>query len=331
MKTDLKLLEEDERLNINELALIEQAIRASQPTVQLSDLAPEESDRITRTKETGSTIAQLPHPHFNDRLNPNKVTAAPEISSRVSAVVNNVGIASSPAHLDSIFDLASTPADHHDEAENLESAIRARLSGETNQSVNEAAQHLEIARGLLEDQLPAAPDHLNHSLAEVIEQANPKEPFPDLAREIIHLGLDMEAFYTEKKLNRYKKEGDQFKANIDLLLKLNAQLPKMNSDDTPYEIKETTKVEIEKITEQLKAVGIDIFPGMAIGAEFSKEQLASATSQINHHIDVNRTGLQELFTTKISIAVQFLQMMTEVMKKVADLDDRQKRKALEIR
>jgi hypothetical protein len=204
-------------------------------------------------------------------------------------------------------------------------------------SIDDAIAQLEIARkGLEEEQaIPRSDQEIIDLLPlpteELVDQiVVPHVEFPHLAREIMNLGLGMEKYHTESKLNMHKKEGDEYKAKIDLLIKLSAQLPRMNSDDGSYELKEEARVEIIKIAEELKAKGIDIFPGMEVGDEFTKEQLAAANSLVNHNIDVSRTSLQELFTTKISVSIQFLQIMTEVMKKVSDYDDRQKRKALEI-
>ena len=153
-----------------------------------------------------------------------------------------------------------------------------------------------------------------------------KTPFPNLAREIMKLGMGMEGFQTAR-LAGYKKQGDEYKEKINLLLSLSSHLPKLSAEDTPPEMIQGEKEAILKIHEELKAKGIDIFPGKMVGEEFSKEELAAANSLINHHIDVSRTSLQELFTTKISLAIQFLSMMGEVMKKISEKDDQQKRKA----
>jgi len=325
---------EEERIEDIHLGLIEQAIRAAQPTVLLNDLPREESSRIERSKIAGATLEEIPYPRRHDRLNPAKVTDAPEIQSRVVEAARTVGMIS-PKRSNSIFDLASAPSRRVvDAADNFENQMRILMSGESLDVVDDTIEHLDLARTNLEEELPLP--HSDQEMVdvlneEIIERSLASAPFPNLALEIMQLGLAMETFQTENKLARYKIEGDACKANIDTLLKLSAQLPKMNSDDGSYEVKEEAKLEIQRIAEELREKGIDIFPGMEIGGELTKEQLASANSLINHHIDVNRTNLQEIFTTKISVSIQFLQMMTEVMKKCAEYDDRAKRKMLEIR
>jgi hypothetical protein len=328
---------EDDRLDINNAsqAIIDLALRANQQTVEVNELPPEERSRIERTKASGVTLGSIPTPGFNDRLNPSKISAVPTSHSVVSKAASNVGLTSTQVDMGSVFDLAASSSSRKASTtiQNLENAVRASMDGESMQSIDDAIAQLEIARkGLEEEQaIPRSDQEIIDLLPLPTEElVDPHVEFPHLAREIMNLGLGMEKYHTESKLNMHKKEGDEYKAKIDLLIKLSAQLPRMNSDDGSYELKEEARVEIIKIAEELKAKGIDIFPGMEVGDEFTKEQLAAANSLVNHNIDVSRTSLQELFTTKISVSIQFLQMMTEVMKKVSDYDDRQKRKALEI-
>jgi hypothetical protein len=233
-----------------------------------------------------------------------------------------------PVDISSIYDvLPPAPVQPSLETKiaDAQSSLQARL-----QNGLENAKNAETA-----DEILASADELSDSTAieQVIENVISPPPgsssFPNLAREIMKVGMGMEGFHT-KRLAEYKKEGDKFKDKIDLLVKLSSHLPKLTSDDTSFELKEEARVEISKIHEQLKARGIDLFPGMTIEKELSKEQLAAANSLINHHIDVSRTSLQELFTTKISIAIQFLSMIGEVMKKISDKDDQLKRKTTQL-
>ncbi len=331
---------EEDRLDdiiASQQGLIDLALRANQQTVQLSELPEDTISQIERTKAVGANLDALPRVGFNDRLDPSKVTLAPQVQSLVGKVAGRAGLTSTQVDLGNIFDIASTPSrKEKTPLEKLEDAVRASLAGESMQSVDDAILALEEGKQALHD-AEAVPredqeiiDTLPLPINDFIPAATPHVEFPHLAREIMNLGLKMEEFHTQNRLNVYKKEGDEYKEKIDTLLKLAAELPKMNSDDGSYDLSEEAQAKILSIAAELKEKGIDIFPDVEINGQISKAQLAAANSLVNHHIDVSRTSLQELFTTKISVSIQFLQMMTEVMKKVADYNDRQVRKALEI-
>ncbi len=321
--------EDEDRIDGVERGLIEAAIRANQPTVQLNDLSAEESSRILRTKIGEAAIQAVERPSLNDRIDPVRISLKRkrDDDDTASNLAKAFGVIPNKRSNGSVYDLASAPKLRTEEDEEKEHLIDATAQLEMNKALLEHEMAEPQTDQSMVDYLDRADDQLNQSYSTAVKTA---APFPNLAREIMNLGLAMEKFHTEQKLGKYKEEGDACKAKIDTLLKLSAELPKMNSDDGSYELKEETKEKIHAIASELKAQGIDIFPGMEVGGEITKEQLASANSLINHHIDVNRTNLQELFTTKISVSIQFLSMMTEVMKKVADYDDRQKRKALEL-
>jgi hypothetical protein len=154
-------------------------------------------------------------------------------------------------------------------------------------------------------------------------------PFPNLVLEIVTADLKMEGFQTDK-LAGHKREGDALKEKMNDLVKLSSHLPKLNSEDTSYELKEETNQEILKIHQKLVSQGIDLFPGMPLTEnKLSKEHLAATNSLINHHIEASKTSLQELFTTKLSISTQFLSMINEVTKKIIEKDDHLKRKTMQ--
>lgn len=322
---------EEEKLGGVERGLIEQAIRAAAPTVKCEDLSAEESSRIKRVESAGAAIQGLPHPKLNDYLSPSKISEAPSVVlERVAAVARDLGL--TPPTTNTIFDVEARRAELMNQSDEKNDEIGDLINGVARLEMDKALLGHELAApqtdASMVDYLARSDEQLTKSYGTAVKAA---APFPHLAREIMKLGLAMEKHHTENKLGVYKKQGDDCKAKIDMLLKLSAQLPRVNSEDSSYEVKEETKAEISKIAEELKANGIDIFPGSEVGKEISKDQLAAANSLINHHIDAHRTNLQELFTTKISVSIQFLQMMTEVMKKVSELHDRGVRKAQELR
>ena len=236
----------------------------------------------------------------------------PSLAQKISSTPDNVGRvveASSNAFpitdvAGSIYDIASQPVQLP-----IATAIEETIANLKRMNVAESEEEMaEVADMSVE------------------EAAVKATPFPNLAREIMTLGIGMEGFQTGR-LAGYKKQGDECKGKIDLLLSLTSHLPKLSAEDTPYELKQETQAKILEIHEQLKEKGIDIFPDMEIGAQLSKEQLAAANSLVNHHIEMQRTALQELFHTKINLAIQFLSMIGDTMKDIAKKDDRAKEKA----
>lgn len=313
----------DEKVDNSNLKEISKMLEAN--LIQKDNTTASERERVARERKIAATSLyyppasqQLPHPFLLQAGN----LQVPSLGQKISNLsgiegIDRVAQASSQAFpaadiAGSIYDIASQPvevpiAKFIEETQTSLEAMRARVieNAELTGSSEEMAELADMP------------------VEELVQLAT---PFPNLAREIMRLGLGMETFQTAK-LAAYKKQGDEFKEKINLLLSLSSHLPKLSAEDTPSELKLETKEAIMKIHEELKAKGIDIFPGMTIGDEFSKEQLAAANSLVNHHIDVSRSSLQELFTTKISLAIQFLSMMGEVMKKVSEKDDQLKRKA----
>jgi hypothetical protein len=323
---------EDELDNINAMdpAMVA-AILAKQQNIELQELPSQMRGTTEKTSAVHGKRVRPPEPGFNDRLPSSKQVKRNDGHPGIAKIAANNAITSPRINLGSIYDIAGAPSGRAlQDIDKLEKQINAAMAGHSMEEIDESIDFFEQTQENLKDQLPNPPDVTDLSTKEIVVQAAPISEFPNLAREIMDLGLKMEAFQTQNKLNKYKKEVDECKQKIDQLLKMSALLPKMNSDDSPYELKQETQTELLRIAEELKALGIDIFPGVTVGGELTKEQLAAANSLINHHIDMNRTTIQEIFTTKISVSLQFLQMMTEVMKKVADLHRRQIEKALEI-
>ncbi len=335
----LKNLDDEKLGALDSTSLTTKIIEAALLTPE-KKASSEELERIERERKIAAT--SLHHPPMSmQHSNPFMFQAVkPQVSSLGQKISNLSGIegvdrvsqAKSTAFpsaniAGSIYDIASKPvpipvSSVIEEAQaNLENLRDRGIANE-----RKAADPEEILASA-EDMVPV----IDLSNEELIENAlEPVAiPFPNLAREIMNLGKGMEGFQTGK-LGGYKKQGDEYKTKINQLIELSSHLPKLSSEETSYELKQETKDEILKIHEELKAKGIDIFPGLDIDNAFSKEQLAAANSLINHHIDASRTSLQELFTTKISIAIQFLSMIGEVMKKVSEKDDQVKRKTMQL-
>jgi len=294
--------------------------------IHINCLQPHEAKQIQGARESARVLTTIPKARWNGRLDAGKLSPIPEVAERVSQAS---GFNAPAMNLESIF----APQVVNNE---LGNAVRLRMGGESPEDIQDAQESIANAvedlenYALSEHSVDEMVEAMDLTTEEVIENVATR-PFPNLAREIMTLGLGLESFQTENRLKRYKLEADQCKVNIDTLLKLSAQLPKMNSDDLSYELKNEAKEEIHKLVVQLREKGIDIFPGLEIGKDLGKDQLASANSLINHHIDLNKTKLQELFTTKIAVAIQFMTMIGEVMKKVSEKDDQLKRKTLEQR
>jgi hypothetical protein len=197
----------------------------------------------------------------------------------------------------------------------------AKLLAHTYKKASEVVQNLPRPgeRGLEAEDVP------DLSLEEVVQSAcQTTGAFPNLAYEIIRLGLEMENFQTENRLNRYQEQGHEYKGTIGTLLDLTAQLQKLPSDADSHELSDKVK----QMLSDLKDKRIDLLPDHE--GQISREQLVSVKSLINSHVDALRSKLTDLFTTKISIVVQFLNTMTETMKNIVRLDDRVKSTAIQL-
>jgi hypothetical protein len=280
--------------------------------VGLNNLPAEVAGPIRKVMEASDAIA---YPVTSLNTLEGRVTGAPE--NNVPQIALDAGIAGNPIR-QSIYRPRSL----------LEAALEARLAAESPEEIQEAQQFLSEVQEQVQN-MPYSDEVLDMDHLEIAQKAKGALDFPDLAKLIMRTGIEMENRTTREKIMKYKKEADACRAKMDKLLKLSAELPRMNTDDGSYALKEEVKGKILQLAKELKEDGIDIFPGSEIGGEITKEQLAAANSLINHHIDQIKTTLQELFTTKISVSIQFLQMMNEVMKKISELDDRAKKKAIE--
>lgn len=149
-------------------------------------------------------------------------------------------------------------------------------------------------------------------------------PFPNLAAEMLKLGQKMEQFQSEEKIQKYDAEGRQHKHNIDLLLQLGTHLQKFSSEQDSHDLTDAMK----QLFVDLRGQKIDLFPGIEIPASISREELSSLKSLLSSRVDEQKMHVQDLFSTKISIAIQFMNTTQDMMKEVIRKDERQKSAAV---
>ena|SRR3990167_4675005 len=143
-----------------------------------------------------------------------------------------------------------------------------------------------------------------------------KDIFANPALEIMKLGLAMENFQTEKKLASYKKEAESYKEINNALLNVNALLVRLPEENATHEISD----ELKKHLTFLDQKNIQILPHQE--KTFTKAQLIGAKSLISSRIDECRMKYQDLFATKISTSIQFLNTMNDIMKEISRKADR---------
>jgi hypothetical protein len=149
-------------------------------------------------------------------------------------------------------------------------------------------------------------------------------PFPNLALEALNLGLKMEQFQSEEKIQKYDAEGRRHKQNIDTLLKLGSHLQKFSSENESHDLTDAMKALLSTLREQK----IDLFPDLEIPSVISREELGSLKSLLSSRIDEQKMHVQDLFSTKISIAIQFMNTTQDMMKEIIRKDERQKSTAV---
>lgn len=159
---------------------------------------------------------------------------------------------------------------------------------------------------------------LPESSAKPIEKANniSKAVFANPALEIMKLGLAMEQFQTEKRLGVYKKEAEDYKAINNSLLNVSALLQRLPEDNATHVLSD----ELKKHLTFLESKNIQILS--TSNQSFAKTDLIAAKSLISSRIDECRMKYQDLFATKISTSIQFLNTMSDVMREISRKSDR---------
>jgi hypothetical protein len=282
---------------------------------QLENMPPEEANLIRKTIEASKAIARTDLPTqfniFNPKkelssLKPEAITAVPSDANGVSEAAASTGI---------IGPRPKPTLEYH-----VEGLLRHNGINDT-EGMEQFGQAFRNGAAGLQNLRPSDPIEETPDV-DMIKQALESTgtikgvEFPNLAFEVVKLGMAFEKYQTENKLNRYQKEGHEHKATIELLLKLSAKVQKLPTDSAPHPV----TPEMKEMIGKLKEKGIDIFPDL--GEKFTKEQLVAAKSLIGSHIDQLRLKLQDLFTTKISTTIQFLNSMADVMKNVIRNHDR---------
>lgn len=209
-----------------------------------------------------------------------------------------------------------------------------------NRVMNEAVKYLQrvedrALRGNLSvDQMADAinvpiDEIAEYALSEAADKLSKKEGgalynYPNVAREMLNLGLKMESFKTEE-LERHKKRGDEYREKIQSLLKFSALLDKLPSDKDSHDLKELffnqapdpekplpeRSMDNEEIEQCIK----EVFPGGSY--IISKEQLSGGKVRTNDIMGEYKTKMTNLLTTEISIVIHNLQMMTQMMQEIA--------------
>jgi hypothetical protein len=153
-----------------------------------------------------------------------------------------------------------------------------------------------------------------------LESAIATRRFPHVAKEILDLGLHAEKMKTEQ-LERYTKEGDAHKNEIRKLLELGKHLDKLPSQQPTHNLKEAI---LDKLSgserEEMEQCIKEVFPEGSY--DITKEQLAGAKVRSNEMMSEHKTAMTNLLTTKISVVIHFLQMLTQVMQNALRLDER---------
>ena len=148
--------------------------------------------------------------------------------------------------------------------------------------------------------------------------------FPNVALEVVRLALKVENYQTAHKLNALQKEGHELKGKIELLLNLKGELQTISKKEAAsYELSDKAK----DLLRQLKEKEIDVFPGA--GTTVTKVEMTEAKGRIESQISHHRTELQVLFSTKISVTVQFLNSMIDVVKNILKNIERANSKMIE--
>lgn len=178
---------------------------------------------------------------------------------------------------------------------------------------------LEGARDRVEAMDPESVDGVD-----MMQEAVKTDNFPNIALEVVRLALRVENYQTTHKLNALQKEGHELKGKIELLLNLKGELQAISKKDAAsYELSDKAK----DLLRQLREKEIDVFPGA--GNSVTKVEMTEAKGRIESQISHHRTELQVLFSTKISVTVQFLNSMIDVVKNILKNTERANSKMIE--
>ncbi|HEV7738501.1 MAG TPA: hypothetical protein VGO47_14165 [Chlamydiales bacterium] len=154
----------------------------------------------------------------------------------------------------------------------------------------------------------------------VLEKAIAKRKFPNVAKEILMLGLEIEKRKTAE-LEHYKKESDTHRAQIRKLLDLSELLEALPTDQPTHNLQTAI---LDKLAspkkEEMEACIKEVFHHGSF--DITKAQLAGGNARINEMMSEHKTAMTNLMTNNISLVVHVLQTLVQILQNTLRLDER---------
>lgn len=136
-----------------------------------------------------------------------------------------------------------------------------------------------------------------------------KTAFPNIAYEMIRIGLRVEA-RSNKELDRHAKEAGEIQKTIEKLIDLSGHFSEKAKGSSEKELSE----KITALCSQLKEQGIEIFSGDL--KKLKEEQIVEIKAKIGAHTDRLKTDLQIKFTTEIQVKINELHSILDCLKTI---------------
>jgi hypothetical protein len=323
MSVDKITEEEKSKKAATFLGLVEKALLPPE-----QELAPDQIQSIRSVDAAGQkAIKETDHPSFGkeEKLDNNVSKEPTPEAPRTEGIAAKSSI-SSRSLSQSIFDLSSRKKTSRPA---MNEQAGAQLLQEAQDIVKSADEPFEVTStlGPLDtaqwNEYTADAKETLQELSDAnrtLEKAITTRRFPHVAKEILDLGLHTEKMKTEE-LERYKLEGDGHKNEIKKLLELGKYLDALPKDQPTHNLKEAI---LDKLTgsirEEMEQCLKEAFPGGLL--DITKEQIAGAKVWANEMMSKHRADMTDLLTTKISVVIHFLQMLTQVMQNALRLDER---------
>jgi len=154
----------------------------------------------------------------------------------------------------------------------------------------------------------------------VLEQAIKKRKFPNVAKEILMLGLEIEKRKTVE-LEQYKKESDTHRAQIRKYLDLSELLEALPTDQPTHNLQTAI---LDKLAspkkEEMEACIKEVFRHGSL--DITKAQLTGGNARINEMMSEHKTAMTNLMTNNISLVVHVLQTLVQILQNTLRLDER---------
>ena len=149
------------------------------------------------------------------------------------------------------------------------------------------------------------------ALPAIAEAAKFSNPFPAL--EIMKIGREFETFQMETRFQEAKRQGRECTSKIETLLKFSPLVNALSSDADSHPLTD----EMKTLILALRDKEIDLLPGELNGRELKKDDLISIKSLVGYHIDMQRSKMTEIFSSDVSLAVEFLRVLADMMKAIS--------------